>query len=374
MLKKQLLELKSKNEQLAWSQMLDGCLFNSAMPVRVTIETTLKCNMKCIMCQVHRNSASKKKSNVENSDMPTRLFRKIVNETFSTSKVVCPTVMGEPFLTSFFPEFIQAVADYDAKMNMVTNGMLLDKSKIVAIVPHLLNLTVSFDGSNNKTFESIRQGSNYDRILRNITDFNSARKLIINEKPTLTFQVTLMRENIEELPDIIKIANELNVDRIVAFHMYAFDNELQKNSLMNYQDLTDENLTKAREMGEKFKIQLTLPRLFKSNRNEYAFDSNLISESVKGRRCKFLWSEVWISNNGDVTPCCVPNRPVMGNLYESSFIEIWNGEKYQRLRKGLVEDDPLDCCQNCAFASQYRGECEYSKKSFILGNYLEKNI
>lgn len=363
----QLLKLKNQNEQLAWSQMVDGTPVNLAMPVRVTIETTLKCNMRCKMCQVHRNPEVRRKANVVNSDMSIDLFRRIVREIFPTVKMACPTVMGEPFLTSFFPEFVQQVTNYGVKMNIVTNGMLLTKHISESIMPHLFNLTISFEGANRKTFEAIRVGASFERIVDNVINFDRVRrKFLRDERPTLTLQVTLMRQNIEELPEIVEMASDMGVDKIVAFHMFAFDKRLQRSSLLNYQELTDDYLRYAKELGERLNIQLTLPSPFKSRWDMCGFDSNAMSEVTNGRRCKFLWSEVWISHNGDVTPCCVPNRPVMGSLNEDSFGEIWNGELYERIRKGLVEGEPFECCRYCAFASQYRGEREYDERSLFL--------
>jgi len=39
----------------------------------------------------------------------------------------------------------------------------------------------------------------------------------------------------------------------------------------------------------------------------------------------------------------------MGSLERSSFHEIWNGRKYQRLRKTVNSSRPLVFCRDCAF-------------------------
>jgi hypothetical protein len=37
----------------------------------------------------------------------------------------------------------------------------------------------------------------------------------------------------------------------------------------------------------------------------------------------------------------------MGYLQYQSFDEIWNGEAWRELRRGLVEGDPPDYCRKC---------------------------
>ena len=45
-------------------------------------------------------------------------------------------------------------------------------------------------------------------------------------------------------------------------------------------------------------------------------------------------------------PCCATSV-VMGDLEKSSFLEIWNGPKYRKLRKTVNSSQPLSFCGNC---------------------------
>ena len=68
--------------------------------------------------------------------------------------------------------------------------------------------------------------------------------------------------------------------------------------------------------------------------------------------CKSPWMETAINWNGDVFPCsCVhtEEKDRMGNIFEQSFEEIWNGKKYIAARKELL-DQPNDLetiCHTC---------------------------
>ena len=62
--------------------------------------------------------------------------------------------------------------------------------------------------------------------------------------------------------------------------------------------------------------------------------------------------------------CCrdLEHKTVLGNLLRQEFDEIWNGEKYQALRRDLVQKQPgkQAACANC--------DMPYDAAKFSLGN------
>ena len=60
--------------------------------------------------------------------------------------------------------------------------------------------------------------------------------------------------------------------------------------------------------------------------------------------CKHPWAHLEVNNpNGNVTMCC-NNNTVLGNVNEQSIGEIWNGEKFQKMRKRMVEEGAHAFC------------------------------
>ena len=64
--------------------------------------------------------------------------------------------------------------------------------------------------------------------------------------------------------------------------------------------------------------------------------------------CRYLQNRAYVALNGDVTPCCMPGRPVAGNLNTAPFDEIWNGPVLTAMRKGFIDGRPFDCCAHCS--------------------------
>lgn len=68
-------------------------------------------------------------------------------------------------------------------------------------------------------------------------------------------------------------------------------------------------------------------------------------------RCEYPWKYASIKANGDVFPCRFLSL-AMGNLRTHSFAEIWNSERYLRLRASIVDDSYAFCRgAPCPFAA-----------------------
>lgn len=360
--------VKEANERLAWEEESRGSAYNRAMPVHLTLETTMTCNMRCIMCQVYRSPDAIQRAQVASPVMPLELLEGLAEEAFPTAREMTPTVMGEPLLTPYLPRVLGLVSQYSMKMNLVTSGMYLTREMSERLMPHLLKIKVSFDGATKPTFEGIRRGAEFERVVSNVRQFNRAReRLSRDERPILALQVTLMRKNIEELPHIVELASNLGVDEVIGLHVYVFDRELEHQSLLRHRELANAFIRSAAERGKQLGVATHFPTLFAG---EIGRERPCAGQPSSGRPrlCKFLWREVWVSHTGDVTPCCVPDRPVMGNLHNSSLAEIWNNALYREMRGRLATDDPFVCCRHCSLAIQYEAGVgsDYDERRFFL--------
>jgi radical SAM protein with 4Fe4S-binding SPASM domain len=70
--------------------------------------------------------------------------------------------------------------------------------------------------------------------------------------------------------------------------------------------------------------------------------------------CFQLASYVRIIPNGNVYPCCRgwDDHLLMGNVFQQSFEEIWNGPAYQKLREEFATGDLREGCRHCTLSGQ----------------------
>ena len=72
------------------------------------------------------------------------------------------------------------------------------------------------------------------------------------------------------------------------------------------------------------------------NRYMYENDKDLKNKSHYSKQyCEFPWLSVSIMADGNVVPCTqISNHElVLGNINKNTLEEIWNGKKYQELRR-----------------------------------------
>ena len=81
--------------------------------------------------------------------------------------------------------------------------------------------------------------------------------------------------------------------------------------------------------------------------------------------CKFLWNELFVNVSGDVAPCCIQGRPVVGNVHEHGLAEIWNNEPMREMRQRLLDGDPIPCCRDCNYNTQL-GRGAYREDTFFV--------
>lgn len=350
--------IKFQNEEKANLEEVSRRERINSMPVRITLNTNKNCNLSCKLC-----GFSTKAQNLGKDRMKLDLLEIISEELFSTAWEVVPSTVGEPLLFENFLDLVHLIGEYQCRIELYTNGMLLNEGMSRKLLPYLADLKVSFDAASRSVFEDLRLKSNYETIIHNITKFNELKnnfKYVL--PPTITFQVTLARSNIKELSSLVELASNIGIDRIAASHAYIFNQNLKSESLIFNRDLSDKNLFEAYNLSKNLNVNTFFPRPFNglNNSKNYLF---------KAKTCSYLYKETWINANGDVHPCFLPDSPVLGNLHEESFQEIWNGSLYRNMRRTVNDEKPLfSRCKNCPIRMQFdlhftKG---YNEKGFLL--------
>ena len=146
-------------------------------PPIVHVETTNICNLRCIHCphaDVHNIFPDYTPQNISMD-----LWRRIVDEVSQYPSSLRLTPDGEPLLLK---DFVEQVAYAQQKevhsFSLNTNGSLLEGDKAeVLLCPGSarISVEVSLDAFFRDTYEKIRVGGDYPRIIRNIMNFVSER-------------------------------------------------------------------------------------------------------------------------------------------------------------------------------------------------------
>lgn len=275
-----------------------------AMPIRLWVETSSICNLRCVMCPNKDISASKK------GLMDFTLFQKIVDEAKYFIKDMYLHHRGEPLLNPALFDMITYARKAKIKTRFHTNGTLLDEvktQKLLAAAPNLVSFSV--DGFEKRSYESIRKGADFETTVENILRLARTRNAMKLKQPYIVVEKIRFRN-----PDPTEDQNKINACR-KRFLDAGVNEVIEKDEYI---------------WAEESAPEITGPRTY----------------SI----CTFPWYSMVICADGTVTPC--PQdfhaKMNMGNVNYTSLKEVWNGEAYRNLRHAFGHNiESLQLCRKC---------------------------
>ena len=333
----------------------------SAVPWRITFDTNPdSCNFNCIMCEQH-SQFNKSIHQIKARNMSIGVISNVIKELSPIGlREIIPSTMGEPLLYKEFEAIIDLVRQYGITLNLTTNGSFprLGAYKWAQkIVPIASDVKISWNGSKKETHEKIMVGSSWAESLENIKTFISVRDEYAAQhqhRCRVTLQVTFMESNYRELPDIVKLAIELGVDRVKGHHLWTHFPEIRQESIRRSSDSIkrwNDIVRQTRDVAKKYMLT--------SDKQIVLTNIDILSESAVENLapqgfCPFLGQEAWINTEGRFDVCCAPDEQrqklgYFGNIHENDFMTLWQSEKYDSLLK-TYRTHPL--CLSCNMKQQ----------------------
>ncbi len=283
-------------------------------PLSLCIDACDACNFKCDFC-FHKYRKSK------GGNLSRELFTKIVRDMKDFDeqfKTVHLYNLGEPLINDNIAYFVKMLKENNVAeiTQITTNGSLLTKQMSENLVEAGLDrITFSIYGLDDAAYEKFSSVHvSFDELVNNISYFYSIRG---------NCQVH------------VKIAgdyfNEQQKKEFIALFKDTADTYYIDSAVNLWPDLVT-----VKEQGK---------------RHMYG----ILDDTVKNRICPQPFYQMIIHSDGTVSPCCADydKKLIVGNVNETSLKEIWNGEKYQELRKCILQENLKEemICSKCDFPS-----------------------
>lgn len=304
----------------------------SSYPIGIDIVASKRCCISCIMC--HKYLVG------DPWDMSFEVFEQIAEKLFPYLLYVKFASIGEHFLNKDFGKMLEVCLKYKVDVSITSNGFLVDEKWAQKLIDwNVKKIGFSFDGAKKETYEKIRRGSNYEKVLGNIRKLVEMRNIQKKKYPRIYTTFAASKSNIEELPDFVRLAKNIGIDFIRVQYMFIYNNMDRNESLYFYPDLVKECFSKARAAAKELKIKLWLPEMAKSS-------------VCKNPTCFYPWGEVSIDPSGDIYFCCNAwEVESIGNAIKEDFKTIWNNNFYQGLRKTVnssSQGEWYELCKGCS--------------------------
>ncbi|HEY5562283.1 MAG TPA: radical SAM/SPASM domain-containing protein [Clostridiaceae bacterium] len=285
---------------------------------KVYIEITNICNLSCNFCP---------KTGRELNYMEEDAFIHIATAVKPYTDHIYFHLMGEPFLNPKLGRFLEISQEIGLKVNITTNGTLINKVKDVLIAsPILRQVNISLS-----SFEANDKAEDLNGYIDNIVDFI----LEANRKSNIICALRLWNMDSIELKgsnqgnkDILKLLEaKLGLDFSLSEKLQeSFNVKLRNNVYLG--------------MAEKFEW----PDINRFITEESAF-------------CYGLRDQIGILVDGTVVPCCLDsegNIP-LGNIFKSSLEDILASERVNNLYDGFSRRCAVEeLCKRCGYVKRYK--------------------
>lgn len=267
-------------------------------PRTVRIESTNLCNANCTTCT--RDIMTRGKD-----VMDMGLFKKVVDECSANKiRTIHLHNFGEPLIDKGLFEKIRYAKQKHINTRLFSNLSLLDKEKAGFLIDSgLSRIKISIDGNSRETYEGIRRGLSFDRVVGNINMLITERQRLKAKTPKIGLVFVETEKNRHEKADFIKRwKGRVDSINISSYHNWAGG------------------------LGDSRKDSRQLP-------------------------CLRIWQTFTVLCNGDVALCCMDydGAVKLGNVKDNTIYEIFNGKKLQKIREAHLKGDfeKIPICKNC---------------------------
>lgn len=325
---------------------IEGCPdvhpYTSSAPHLTGLEITSMCNLKCSYCYADSDPLAAQTLSLEQ-------IKRILDQMKEVKIPILWITGGEPLIHPDIHEILKEARKRDFYIAIATNGIPLYKNqeKLSFIQEYVDEIQVAVDGATPETHEYYRGKNTFNKVIEVI------RSLVENRKEGNYFVVmgtTVGKSNYKEMPQIIKLAFDLEVD----FLVYGELIPLGRGSFVDNEVLTCE------ELVEVYKTILATREPIETEDSQTHVIGSLAWVTPlwprplnKTARCSAINFQIQIHSDGSVYPCVFlrDKRFLLGNVLTQNLADLLNTPIAKYFKKDIDENDVFGLipshCKTC---------------------------
>lgn len=255
---------------------------------------------------------------------------------------------GEVFLRRDFLDLAEAAIARGLKVNVTTNGTLLDRAAARRLAAIGVNrVSISLDGPSARVHDAVRgQAQAFRRSVRTI------RRLRAHGLRRVRINFVVMRANYRRLPAMVRLAGELGAEELLPMPVDEKRprNRLSARQIREYnRAIAPEVLALRQRYG--FSTSPALVHPFGVTEAEVKLSAEgLYARGLFARQaCLAPWLHAFFAWNGQAYLCCMTNgrMDALGNVGRQPVREIFHGAAYQDVRRRFAAGRHLASCHRC---------------------------
>jgi len=335
-------------------------------PRNIEIEVSTYCNKKCITCEhTYWPEPSRNLSLAE--------FKSLTNQ--FPLKWVNLTGEGDAFLNKDYLAMIGHLKRRGTSVYLVDSFDLIDEAVARELVKAGVDgIYLSMDGASKETYESIKVGCDYDRLLTNLRTLLNIKKELRSPIPELCIRFVINNQNMHEMADFIKVISSLGPKEL-----WGDGAKIHFVTLLDYPEIhhlypdniPEKYVQKAIEAAKNdpnslpviFARTETLPSINKCLAWMEPYFA-LVPHPMTVACCALMMS----NNRAEV------EKYSFGDYTKESFKDIWSSSYYKHFRKAVTNPKapvPAACVGCRAYDTTERAK-KYGIDYRVRGDFNDK--
>lgn len=315
------------------------------LPDMIQVMLTSKCNVRCKICDVW-------KQRFEN-ELNAEKVKSLIDQAINMGIKTIYFTGGEAFLRKDIFELINYASRPGIITTVNTNGSFITEEFAKKIVlSKLRNVTFSIDSSTPEVHNSIRGKDVFEKAIQAIEFINYYRKKFDRESKDgdkrrldIGMVSVIMKCNIEELPQLVKLARKTGCCYI------AFQPLVYNGSLLENYNLKSDFWIEEKDISKLENIFRELEFMKREMLSTGFYIDFMLEKTIqyfrkerKVNTCFAGFSRVFVNPQGDISFVCFES---FGNVKSDTLKDVWHSQKANEIRKKIKECN-INCTQFCS--------------------------
>jgi radical SAM protein with 4Fe4S-binding SPASM domain len=291
------------------------------------LHLTNACNLTCTHCLVNSSPRAEK-------GISAKAWKRIIDESLELGTKRFYITGGEPFLREDIEDIVRHICEGSPEeIVILTNGTLL-RGKALKMLSNSdkIELQISLEGSERSINDAVRGRGSFERVIEGIKNVAE-----MGFSPTVA--TTMMRSNIEDVPNITRLASNLGAEYHHLFFVHNRGRAAGRDILPRTEDLIH-SIKGAVAAAEDVGIKI--------DNFEFAKHHVAGNRGVKTDLSNAAWSSLCVYCDGHVYPSASlagVKSLDMGSALEGSLAEAWRGSGVAKhLRNATVQKKSCATC------------------------------
>jgi SynChlorMet cassette radical SAM/SPASM protein ScmE len=328
-------------------------------PKHVEIAVTGRCNLRCRYCFYAEEMTA-------HADLPADVWLAFFDELSRLAVMEVGLTGGEVFTRPDLFDLIDGITARRMRYSLCSNGTLLDEQMLARFAAGKRRLRLNFiqlsvDGSRAEIHNRSRPDS-FEATLR-------ALRLLKEAEFPVVVRVTINPHNLGDLDGIARLLlDDIGLPSFSTNETFPMGNGCTNQSEVTLGPRGQYAAIRTLDrLLERYPGRITALAGPLAKRRAYAEMEESRRTGVKTPRwdmgfltaCGCVFSRLGVLHNGDIVPCPVLHRQVLGNLCRDSIADIWQHHPVLtalRERRSIPMHE-VPGCEDCEWTAYCNGSC-----------------